>query len=162
MFLTFAMTLIEVNGQNNQKEIKKADSNPIRSEVIHKYMYPDPKEESFSWPDNGNLNKPIALQAENTGNGQPIQIGLSIAVLSFGFLLTISLLYYLYKLKKGFGDVTFKTLGIILILTASLFLIVAGYNERQITPVIGLLGTIAGFIFGSTIKNQVNSSAREE
>lgn len=75
---------------------------------------------------------------------------LSIAVLSFGLILCIAVMFWLFKMKKGIGNFSFKTLGIILILTACLFLVVAGYDLAQISPVIGLLGTIAGFIFGSS------------
>lgn len=36
----------------------------------------------------------------------------------------------------------------ILIIISAVFLIVAGYSEKQIAPVIGLLGTIAGYALG--------------
>jgi hypothetical protein len=101
------------------------------------------------------LNATSKSEKETNNNVNPImpiQLGLSISVLLFGLILILGILFLLYKQNKGFGNITFKTLGIVLILTASLFLIVAGYSQEQITPVIGLLGTIAGFIFGSTIK----------
>lgn len=37
---------------------------------------------------------------------------------------------------------------ITLIILSSLFLIVAGYNKDQVTPLVGLFGTIAGYILG--------------
>lgn len=93
----------------------------------------------------------FAQMLPEESNSEQVQLGLGITVLAFGLILTISVLYFLLKMGKGFGNVTFKTIGIILILTASLFLVVTGYSQAQITPVIGLLGTIAGYIFGSDI-----------
>ena len=80
--------------------------------------------------------------------------GLAYAILIFGGILMISVLLFLFKRNQGFGNFAFKLLGIILILTASLFVVVAGYSQDQITPIIGLLGTMAGFIFGANINNQ--------
>lgn len=91
-----------------------------------------------------------------------IQVALSIAVLAFGLVLTLAVLLFSFKLKKEFGDLTFKLLGVILILTASLFMVVAGYSLQQITPVIGLLGTIAGFVFGSNLKSKPADEKKEQ
>ena len=41
-----------------------------------------------------------------------------------------------------------RTFIILLVVFAALFLIVAGYSEKQTAPVFGLLGTIVGYIFG--------------
>jgi hypothetical protein len=38
--------------------------------------------------------------------------------------------------------------GTILIITTSVFLVVAGYSSNQIAPVTGLLGTLAGYLLG--------------
>jgi hypothetical protein len=97
------------------------------------------------------MSADYAERSQGHTESSQVQLGLSIAVLAFGLILSISILYFLLKTGKGFGNITFKTIGIKLILTASLFLIVAGYSQDQITPVIGLLGTIAGFIFGSNL-----------
>lgn len=43
-----------------------------------------------------------------------------------------------------------------MVVIAALFLIVTGYDKDQITPIIGLLGTIVGFIFGSNISVKAN------
>lgn len=39
-------------------------------------------------------------------------------------------------------------IGLTLVVTAGLFLITAGYSETQIAPMMGLLGTIAGYLLG--------------
>jgi len=73
---------------------------------------------------------------------------LSLMVLAFGILITF-LATYLIK-SRAFGvDQTIKFVIIILVITASLFLITAGFNAEQITPIIGLLGTIIGYLLSS-------------
>ena len=41
-----------------------------------------------------------------------------------------------------------RTYGTVLVLILAVILIVAGYSNDQITPVIGLLGTIVGYLLG--------------
>ncbi len=43
-----------------------------------------------------------------------------------------------------------RSFGTVIIIIAAVFLIVAGYSEKQIAPVIGLLGTIAGYLLGKS------------
>jgi hypothetical protein len=45
-----------------------------------------------------------------------------------------------------------RTFGILIIIFAAIFLVIAGYSDTQITPVIGLLGTIAGYLLGRKIE----------
>lgn len=42
-----------------------------------------------------------------------------------------------------------KLIALTLIVTAALLLIVLGYTDEQMSPVIGLLGTVAGYMLGS-------------
>ena len=42
--------------------------------------------------------------------------------------------------------------GLTLVLVAGLFLITAGYSQNQVAPMMGLLGTIVGFLLGTTEK----------
>ena len=46
------------------------------------------------------------------------------------------------------GTAVLRILGTILILVMAVFLVIAGYNDQQIAPVMGLLGTVAGYILG--------------
>lgn len=41
-----------------------------------------------------------------------------------------------------------RILGTILVIVAALFLVVAGYDDKQMAPVMGFLGTIAGYLLG--------------
>lgn len=71
---------------------------------------------------------------------------ISASVLVFGLIICL-LAAFLLKQGKS-ADNVLKTLGTILIIVASLFLVVAGYSDKQIAPVIGLLGTIVGYLLG--------------
>jgi len=76
-----------------------------------------------------------------------------------GILLGIILLVYViiviafasYWIKSGVSpENVLKIFGSFLVISSAIFLIVAGYSEQQISPVIGLLGTIVGYILGKT------------
>ncbi|QJR15356.1 hypothetical protein [Usitatibacter palustris] len=80
------------------------------------------------------------------------------ALLIFG-VIVLSMASYLIKSGKK-TDSVMKVFGTVLIVTVSVFLVVAGYSESQISPVIGLLGTIAGYILGKEANNEQNPVRR--
>jgi hypothetical protein len=45
-------------------------------------------------------------------------------------------------------DAVLRVLGTLTIIIAAIFLVVAGYSDRQVAPAMGLLGTIAGYLLG--------------
>lgn len=71
---------------------------------------------------------------------------ISAAVLVFGSIIMLLATCLLY-LGKNADDVL-KLFGTIIIVISAVFLVVAGYTDTQIAPVIGLLGTIAGYLLG--------------
>src|SRR6266853_1857604 len=74
---------------------------------------------------------------------------MSAAVLVFG-LLTLCLAAYV--IRKGHAwESVLKIFGMVLIIVLTVFLIVAGYDDKQIAGAIGLLGTIAGYLLGKDI-----------
>lgn len=73
---------------------------------------------------------------------------ISMSVLLFGLIISI-IAAALIKNGKN-SDSVLRTLGTITIIISALFLVVAGYSDKQISPVIGLLGTIAGYILGKS------------
>jgi hypothetical protein len=97
----------------------------------------------------------LALQqnAQKVNNLETISTTLSVSVLVFGFLIILLVFILLLKQNKGIGVFTIKLFGLIIIITACLFLIVAGFSKDQISPVIGLFGIIAGYLLGSSEKN---------
>ena len=73
---------------------------------------------------------------------------LSCSLLLFG-LVVLLLIGYLIKTGKD-PEALLRSFGTILIIIVAVFLIVAGYSEKQIAPVIGLLGTVAGYLLGKS------------
>jgi len=63
------------------------------------------------------------------------------------FLIVLGMMTHLIKFGKD-PEVILKIFGMILIIAVSSFLVVTGYNSEQIASVIGLLGTIAGYLLG--------------
>ncbi|MEI6707546.1 MAG: hypothetical protein WCK96_10475 [Methylococcales bacterium] len=72
---------------------------------------------------------------------------ISASVLVFGCFIMLLATILLYKGTTS-HDVL-KLFGTMVIVISAVFLVVAGYSDTQIAPVIGLLGTIAGYLLGS-------------
>src|ERR1700688_3121713 len=93
-----------------------------------------------------------APKDDNQGSGNHfitnLESDLSVLVLAFG-IITIFLEVYLIKTNKIDSNNAIKFVIVTLIITGTLFLITAGY-DTQISPALGLLGTIAGYLLGKT------------
>lgn len=77
------------------------------------------------------------------------EIVLSLLVLSFGVILTLLQHRVLLKRPQDISQEGILVLhSVTLIVVATLFLITAGYTERQVAPAMGLFGTIIGYILG--------------
>lgn len=90
-----------------------------------------------------NSSKPI-WSAQNA-------MTVSSAVLVYS-LIVLALATYLIRLGKSSSSVL-RIFGTILIISSSIFLIVAGYTSQQIAPAMGLLGTLAGYLLGKESSN---------
>jgi hypothetical protein len=73
----------------------------------------------------------------------------SIAVLIFGALIVGGEIYVMVRRDKGWGPSNKQIVGITVVIVAGLFLISGGYGQDQTSPMFGLLGAIAGYLFGS-------------
>ncbi|WP_157267552.1 hypothetical protein [Azohydromonas aeria] len=87
---------------------------------------------------------------------------MSASVLVFG-LLICTLAAAMIRWGNG-AEPTLRVFGTLLIIVAALFLVVAGYDDKQIAPVMGLLGTIVGYLLGKSDQptkkdDQTDSSA---
>ena len=71
---------------------------------------------------------------------------ISAVVLVFGVFVLL-LATYLIRIGKS-SESVLRIFGTVLIIVISVFLVVAGYTSNQIAPVMGLLGTIAGYLLG--------------
>jgi hypothetical protein len=70
---------------------------------------------------------------------------LVMAVLLVSLVLQFALLRKMERLR---AEDTLRSFGLTLVITGTVFFIVAGFDMEQIAPAIGLFGTIAGYILG--------------
>jgi hypothetical protein len=83
---------------------------------------------------------------------------MSATVLLFGFL---TLCLAAYVIRRGHPwEAVLKIFGMVLIIVLTVFLIVAGYDDKQIAPAMGLLGTIAGYLLGKDVARPDAGQAR--
>jgi len=97
-----------------------------------------------------NFSNPVQLSNNQPDNlMSTYEFGLSISVLAFGLLIMI---FEIFLLKSRIlkDDLLVKFILVTLIITATLFLITAGYDNNQIAPAIGLFGTVAGYLLGKS------------
>lgn len=73
---------------------------------------------------------------------------LSVAILVFGLLYLLISGFLLYKGEVRDSMGILKALAIPIIIFLAVFLMIVGYGEQQIAPVIGLMGTVAGYLLG--------------
>jgi len=88
-----------------------------------------------------------------TGEEDVQSTTLSISTLVFGVVLILFVFLFRNKTNTNDAYYTYKLIGIVFIGTVSVFLIPAGFDNAQITPVVGLLGTLAGYLAGTSHQN---------
>lgn len=79
--------------------------------------------------------------------------GMTVAIMVFSILL-LCLMAWKSAITVDFT----RTFTIIVVVFAALFLISAGYSDKQAAPVYSLLGTIIGYIFGRLANSVENKS----
>lgn len=94
------------------------------------------------------LKKVQSMQPAQTESAEIQSTTLSIATLVFGVVLILIVLLFKSASQANTFPI-YKLIGIMFIGTVSVFLIPAGFDNAQITPVVGLLGTLAGYLAGS-------------
>jgi hypothetical protein len=72
---------------------------------------------------------------------------MSAVILIFGAVV-IGLAAMTLRKQATSVDSMLRLFGTIMIITLAVFLVVAGYNDKQIAAPLGLLGTIAGYLLG--------------
>ncbi len=76
---------------------------------------------------------------------------LSMSILVFGLVLCLAEIFVLFKKKEVSWDPSaFRVFGLTLIIVSGVFLITAGYSEYQIASMMGLLGTVAGYLLAQS------------
>lgn len=89
-----------------------------------------------------------------SSTGIATEMYLSLGILLFGIILMAFEVMVILKRQEGWNTNAIKVVGLTLVIVAGLFLITAGYSENQIAPMIGLLGTIAGYLLGKSSKKE--------
>ncbi len=90
-----------------------------------------------------------------------LETHLSIGVLGF-FVLVLGLeVLVMLRTRVTWGPTTVRIFGLTLVINSGLFLITAGYSQDQIAPMMGLLGTIAGYLLGKTEPKTRKTAAPE-
>jgi uncharacterized membrane protein HdeD (DUF308 family) len=74
---------------------------------------------------------------------------MSAVVLLFG-VVVIAICAALMRDSRPSAEAVLRVFGTVLIIVGALFLVVAGYTDKQMAPVMGLLGTLAGYLLGKT------------
>lgn len=105
---------------------------------------PPPAATADGSPDGINL-PPVNTDLVPTKSSQ--EVWLSLGVLLFGVVVVITQAYLISRRQEDL-DNSLKYLSISLIIVGALFLVTAGYGNSQIAPIIGLLGTVAGYLLG--------------
>jgi hypothetical protein len=80
-----------------------------------------------------------------------IEVVLSFSVLVFGATVFGLQTWVVLRMPLGWTPHSILRFnGLTLVITGAIMLVTAGYSNDQITPVMGLLGAVAGYLLGST------------
>lgn len=71
---------------------------------------------------------------------------MSATTLVFGVVI-LAMLSYILRNERDAG-VALRVFGTVLVIVVTLFLVVAGYDDKQLAAPLGLLGTIVGYLLG--------------
>lgn len=99
-------------------------------------------------PPQGDVNQP-PHDSELVPTKSSQEVYLSLGVLVFGIIVVLAQAYIINKRQEALSQ-SLKYLSVSLIIVGALFLVTAGYGNSQIAPIIGLLGTVAGYLLGRT------------
>jgi hypothetical protein len=77
-------------------------------------------------------------------------IRLSWGILAFGFAAVLLIMIMVLKVNKGWDKELTRLFTVVMVIIAGLFLMTAGYDDKQVAPMFGLLGTLLGYIFGKS------------
>lgn len=80
---------------------------------------------------------------------------LSIGVLGFSCIALVMATVLFWRSRAPPHQVL-RAFGVISILGFSALLLVVGYNNEQLTPIVGLFGAIAGYLLGKDAKAEQN------
>lgn len=123
------------------KELAEIDRALAQQPVAHAVVVqaPDPEVSVPAWWSNQNA------------------MTMSSVVLIFG-VVVIAICAALMRSSRPSPEAILRVFGTVLIITGALFLVVAGYTDKQMAPVMGLLGTLAGYLLGKGASDEPPSA----
>jgi len=80
---------------------------------------------------------------------------LSTGVIGFSCIALILASVLLWR-SNALPNQVLRVIGVITILAFSALLLVVGYSNEQLTPIVGLFGAIAGYLLGKDSKSQAD------
>lgn len=92
-----------------------------------------------------NYESPPGKEIEGSNPFESVELLLSLFFLGFG-LLVVAFEVYLVRKDKITLDYAYKCIVITVIIICSSILVTAGYSNNQISGVLGILGSIAGYV----------------
>jgi predicted membrane metal-binding protein len=95
---------------------------------------------------NGSEVTTAAAKAVAAGWTPQVVLQLSSWILMLGALALVLSAALMFRQRSASHVI--RIFGIIIIVTLSTLLVVVGYSNEQLTPVIGLFGAIAGYLLG--------------
>lgn len=102
-------------------------------------------------------NPPPPFNPNFTPTHTDVEVYLSIAILFFGVLVTLGFMWAIINRTKDATSSEFidamRYPVVLVIVVGSLFMVTAGYGTDQTAPILGLLGTIAGYLMGRAKPN---------
>ncbi len=111
---------------------------------------------------NYNIVTPQVLTPEKIGVSRydlfdSNQIWLSIIVLGFG-IICLLIEFFLFKTLNASPQYSFRFFIVTIVIISGLFLITAGFDNDHIAPIVGLLGTIVGYLLGNSSKSETTNN----
>jgi 1,4-dihydroxy-2-naphthoate octaprenyltransferase len=95
----------------------------------------------------GALSNKTIRAASNQPWSQELVINLAISIISFSVLIFLLVAVLMWRINADPSQVL-RIFGILSILSFSTLLMVIGYSNEQLTPIIGLFGAVAGYLLG--------------
>lgn len=126
----------------------KRPPTPPQTNAVPNEVLPSTPEQEAAVASNGPHRAQTLQDPLLTPNGHTwVEIIFSCAVLAFG--LALVLIQSILLLRNSLSSIwAFKLMGLTIVITAGLFAIPAGFSQNQMTPLMGLLGAVAGYILG--------------
>ena len=92
----------------------------------------------------------VSSQIPQSREWSSVEVSLTWGLLVFTLVVLGMLVHLARNAEKPWSPQSIlRVFGITLIVPLAVILVVAGYSEKQIAPVIGLLGVIAGYLLGN-------------